>query len=216
MTAENQRRNVRIAARALIPIAQGQRLVISHGNGPQVGLLALQGVACHPEEAYPLDILDAETEGMIGYLIEQELTSLLPERPCAALLTQIEVAPNDPAFKQPTKPIGPMYTEEEALTLARERGWRVAQDGKGFRRVVPSPRPNRIFELSVIELLVNQGVIVICAGGGGIPVLLRPDGGLIGVEAVTQGSRQFLAGPGAQGRCPVDADRCGSGLPGLG
>lgn len=183
-TAANQRRNVRIAAGALAPIARRHDLVITHGNGPQVGLLALQGTACKPDETYPLDILDAETEGMIGYLIEQELGNLLPDRRCATLLTQIEVDPNDPAFGHPDKPIGPVYSEIEAQKLAQERGWNIARDGAHFRRVVPSPEPQRIFELSVIELLVSQGVIVICAGGGGIPTVRREDGSLIGVEAV--------------------------------
>jgi carbamate kinase len=184
LTAENQRRNVRIAAQALAPLAQQHDLVISHGNGPQVGLLALQGVAYDPEATYPLDILDAETEGMIGYLIEQEMASILSDRRYATLLTQIEVDPNDPAFKRPTKPIGPAYVEEDARRLGRERGWSIARDGDRFRRVVPSPKPMRILELGVIELLVSQKIIVICAGGGGIPVVLRPDGGLLGVEAV--------------------------------
>jgi carbamate kinase len=185
LTAENQRHNIKIAAKALEPIAAEHGLVISHGNGPQVGLLALQGVAYKANEAYPLDILDAETEGMIGYLIEQELFNLLPpERPCATLLTQIEVDPRDPAFLQPSKPIGPVYTNTEANKLANERGWSIAQDGEHFRRIVASPRPKRIFEIGVIELLVNQGVIVICAGGGGIPIVQRKDGSLIGVEAV--------------------------------
>jgi len=177
-TAANQRHNVRIAAAALAPIARRHELVISHGNGPQVGLLALQGAS------YPLDILDAETEGMIGYLIEQELGNLLPDRRCATLLTQIEVDPNDPAFGHPDKPIGPVYSEIEAQKVAQERDWSIARDGAHFRRVVPSPGPQRIFELSVIELLVSQGVVVICAGGGGIPVVRREDGSLIGVEAV--------------------------------
>jgi len=185
-TAANQRHNVRIAAAALAPIARRYDLVISHGNGPQVGLLALQGAACKPDESYPLDILDAETEGMIGYLIEQELGNLLPDRHCATLLTQIEVEvdPNDPAFGHPDKPIGPVYSAIEAQKVAQERGWPIARDGAHFRRAVPSPSPRRIFELSVIELLVSQGVIVICAGGGGIPVVRREDGSLIGVEAV--------------------------------
>ena len=185
LTAENQRHNIRIAAEALAPIARGHELIISHGNGPQVGLLALQAAAYKASEAYPLDILDAETEGMIGYLIEQELINLLPDdRPCATLLTQIEVDPEDPAFLQPTKPIGPFYNKKEANKLAQERGWRMSQDGKRWRRVVASPRPKRIFELGVIELLFNRGVVVICAGGGGIPTVQREDGSLIGVEAV--------------------------------
>jgi carbamate kinase len=185
LTAENQRHNVNIAAEALAPIAREHELIITHGNGPQVGLLALQGAAYKANEAYPLDILDAETEGMIGYLIEQELINVLPaDRPCATLLTQIEVDPKDPAFFHPTKPIGPVYDETEANKLTRERGWTMAQDGKHFRRVVASPRPQCIFELGVIELLVNQGVVVICAGGGGIPIVKRDDGSLVGVEAV--------------------------------
>ncbi len=185
LSAENQRQNIKIAAAALAPIALEHQLVITHGNGPQVGLLALQDTAYQEDFHYPLDILDAETEGMIGYLIEQELSNLLPaERRYATLLTQIEVDPDDPAFRYPAKPIGPVYPEVEAHRLARERGWSVAQDGEYFRRVVPSPRPQRIFELSVIKLLVNQGVIVICAGGGGIPTVCREDGSLIGVEAV--------------------------------
>jgi carbamate kinase len=185
LTVENQRRNVRIAAEALVPIALKHDLVISHGNGPQVGLLALQGAAYNPDEAFPLDILDAETEGMIGYMIEQELGNLLPtEHRCATLLTQIEVNPKDPAFKDPTKPIGPVYSEKEALRLARERGWTIAPDGELYRRVVPSPRPRGILELGVIKLLISQGVIVICAGGGGIPTISLPDGSLTGVEAV--------------------------------
>ena len=185
LTAENQRHNIRIAAEALAPVAREHELIVSHGNGPQVGLLALQGAAYSKSEAYPLDVLDAETEGMIGYLIEQELINLLPaDRPCASLLTQIEVDPKDPAFLQPSKPIGPFYSQTEASKLAQERGWRMAQHGKRYRRVVASPRPKRIFELGIIELLVNRGVIVICAGGGGIPTIEREDGSLIGVEAV--------------------------------
>ncbi len=185
LSAENQRRNIALASQALAPLACKHELVISHGNGPQVGLLALQGAAYKPQEVYPLDILDAETEGMIGYLIEQELTNVVPtEQRCATLLTQIEVDPSDPAFEHPTKPIGPIYTEAEARLLANVRGWRIAPDGEGYRRVVPSPQPQRILELEVIELLVGQGVIVICAGGGGIPVVRRGDGSLIGIEAV--------------------------------
>lgn len=166
------------------------RFVVTHGNGPQVGLLALQSEQDQRLAPYPLDVLDAETEGMIGYLIEQELSNLLPaDRPCAALLTQIEVDPADPAFARPSKPIGPIYSKTEAENLAAERGWSIAPDGGGWRRVVPSPLPKRIFEIGVIELLVAKGVIVICAGGGGIPVLVRPDGGLVGIEAVIDKDR---------------------------
>jgi len=185
LTADNQRHNVKTAARALAPIAFEHELVITHGNGPQVGLLALQSASGGPEQAYPLDILGAESEGMIGYLIEQELENLLPpERRCATLLTQIEVDAHDPAFKHPAKPIGPIYAEMEARKLAHEKGWSIAPDGEHFRRVVASPKPQRILELSVIQLLVEQGIVVICAGGGGIPVVRRTDGGLVGVEGV--------------------------------
>lgn len=185
LTPENQRRNVRIAAAALAPLANDHELIITHGNGPQVGLLALQGAAYNPDESYPLDILDAETEGMIGYLIEQELSNRLPaSHRCATLLTQIEVAADDPAFAAPGKPIGPVYSRPAAEKLAKERGWHIARDGENYRRVVPSPRPRRILELDVIELLVAAGIVVICAGGGGIPVVRDEQGRLAGVEAV--------------------------------
>src|SRR3954451_20582024 len=148
MTAENQRRNVRVAAEALAPIASQHQLVIGHGNGPQVGLLALQGAAYEEVETYPFDVLGAQTEGMIGYMIEQELGNLLPfERPFPTLLTMIEVDPADPAFDNPTKFIGPVYGKEEADRLAREKSWSFKQDGDKWRRVVPSPMPKRIFEL---------------------------------------------------------------------
>lgn len=186
MTAAHQRRNAEIAAKGLAGlVAAGHDLVVTHGNGPQVGLLALQGAAYRPEEAYPLDVLGAETEGMIGYLIEQELGNNLPRgRLVATLLTQVEVDADDPAFRQPSKPIGPVYDRAEAERLATARSWAVARDGQGYRRVVASPAPKRIFEIGVIEMLVGQGVIVICAGGGGIPVVTRADGSLVGVEAV--------------------------------
>lgn len=185
-TAENQRANVRVAAAALAELVEaGHQLVIAHGNGPQVGLLALQAAAWSAEQAYPLDLLGAETEGMIGYLIGQELGNLLPSsQPVATLLTQIEVDPRDPAFAAPSKPIGPIYDKAEAERLAAARGWAIAPDGEHWRRVVASPRPQRILELPVIELLAGQGVIVICAGGGGIPVVQRPDGSLVGVEEI--------------------------------
>lgn len=185
LTEANQRRNIAVAAASLAPIARDHALVITHGNGPQVGLLALQSAAVGSSEAYPLDVLDAETEGMIGYLIEQALSNLLPaENRCATLLTQIEVDPADPAFRQPSKPIGPLFEENEAKRLAEARGWHIARDGAHYRRVVPSPAPIRVLEIGVIELLVDQGVIVICAGGGGIPTVRRADGALVGVEAV--------------------------------
>ena len=186
MTAANQRANVRRAAASLAPLFVDQHgIVITHGNGPQVGLLALQAAAGPSEGAYPLDVLDAESEGMVGYLIEQELDNILTsEHLFATLLTQILVNRSDPAFRHPTKPIGPVYEKAVAERLALDRGWTIAEDGTGWRRVVPSPRPLKVLETRVIELLVAQGVTVICAGGGGIPVVERLDGSLAGVEAV--------------------------------
>jgi len=190
LTADRQRENVRCAAEALVPLALDHELVITHGSGPQVGLLALQGEAYKSEEAYPLDVLDAESEGMIGYMIEQEMGNrLAEEHRTATLLTQIEVDPDDPAFAEPSKPIGPVYCREEANRLAGQRGWSVRADDDGFRRVVPSPLPRRILETGVIQLLVDQGVIVICAGGGGIPVARQSDNSLIGIEAVIDKDR---------------------------
>ncbi len=185
MTAENQRSNIRIACEALAPIAARHDLVITHGNGPQVGLLALQAAAYKDLPSYPLDVLGSQTEGMIGYVIMQELGNLLPyERPFATLLTQIEVDPKDPAFDNPTKPIGPVYSREEADEIAAERGWTMAPDGDRFRRVVPSPRPRHIFEIRIIKMLVEQNVVVICAGGGGIPTMYTAERKLTGIEAV--------------------------------
>jgi carbamate kinase len=186
MTAEVQRANAARAAVALVGLVRaGHDLVVTHGNGPQVGLLALQGAAFRPDAPDPLDMLGAETEGMIGYLIEQELENALGhDRPVAALLTQVVVDPADPAFAHPTKPVGPVYPEAEAKRLADARGWTVAPDGAAWRRVVPSPAPLEIPDLRVIKMLLAQGVVVICAGGGGIPVVRRADGSLTGVEAV--------------------------------
>ncbi|TJV69752.1 MAG: carbamate kinase [Mesorhizobium sp.] len=184
MTAENQRGNVKHAASALAAlIDQGHSLVITHGNGPQVGLLALQSAAS-TDGAFPLDVLGAESAGMIGYMIEQELGNLLRNRLFATLLTQVKVDSRDPAFARPTKPIGPLYDEATARRLAAERGWQIAPDGDKWRRVVPSPRPLDILEVSVISYLVEHGVVVICTGGGGVPVIARDDGSLVGVEAV--------------------------------
>jgi carbamate kinase len=185
LTAQNQRENVKVAARALAPLAREYSLIVTHGNGPQVGLLALEAAAYTGVEPYTLDILNAESEGMIGYMIEQELGNVLPEEvPFATILTQVEVDPADPAFQHPTKPIGPQYPREEAESLAREHGWTIGPDNGLYRRLVPSPRPKRIFEVRVVEWLVERGVVVICSGGGGIPTMLTPDGVLMGVEAV--------------------------------
>ncbi|CDX16795.1 putative carbamate kinase [Mesorhizobium sp. ORS 3324] len=185
MTAENQRSNVKRAASVLAAlIGEGHSLVVTHGNGPQVGLLALQSAAASKEGAFPLDVLGAESAGMIGYMIEQELANLASQRLFATLLTQVKVDPRDPAFAHPTKPIGPVYDEATARSLAGERGWAVAPDGDKWRRVVPSPRPVEILEVSVISYLVEHDVVVICTGGGGVPVVARDDGSMIGVEAV--------------------------------
>jgi carbamate kinase len=190
LTAENQRANARAACRALAPLARTNELVISHGNGPQVGLLALQGSAYTEVETYPLDLLGAQTEGMIGYLIQQELGNELPDDVrLASLLTLVEVDPGDPAFGNPTKPIGPMYTKEQADALAAEKGWAFKPDADGFRRVVPSPTPQRIYGLEPVTWLLERGCVVTCAGGGGIPVMhtdepVRAGKRLVGVEAV--------------------------------
>lgn len=187
MTAEVQRRNVQVAAAAMAPIAEHNQLVITHGNGPQVGLLALQDAAYEPDENFPLDVLGAETEGMIGYWIEQELANRLPpDTPLATLLTMVEVDANDPAFRNPTKFVGPACEKAEADRIAAGRGWEFRQDGASWRRVVPSPAPRRIFELRPVKWLLERGTIVICAGGGGIPTLYQPgaERKLIGVEAV--------------------------------
>ncbi|MBM3147010.1 MAG: carbamate kinase [Actinobacteria bacterium] len=187
MTAEMQRENVRVACRQLAPVAEKHQLVLSHGNGPQVGLLALQSQAYTAVEPYPLDVLDAQTEGMIGYMIEQELGNLLPfETPFATLLTQIEVDPADPAFEDPTKFVGPVYDKAAADKLAVEKGWSFKRDGDAWRRVVPSPKPKRIFEIRTVQWLLEKGAVVICAGGGGIPTAYSADGTrtLLGVEAV--------------------------------
>jgi carbamate kinase len=187
MTAENQRANVRVAAQSLAPVARHHQLVISHGNGPQVGLLALQAAAYKEVEAYPLDVLGAQTEGMIGYLIEQELGNLLPpEVPFATLLTMIEVDTDDPAFQDPTKFVGPIYSDADAAALAADKGWTFKRDGEHLRRVVPSPAPKRVFEIRPIRWLLERGVLVICAGGGGIPTawVAGDERTLGGVEAV--------------------------------
>ena len=179
-----QRANVAAAAACLAPVIRQHRVVITHGNGPQVGLLALQALANDNRHPFPLDVLGAESEGMIGYVLEQELINRLPERRLATLLTQIEVDPADPAFTSPNKPIGPLYSAAEAAALATARGWAMAQDGADWRRVVASPAPKRILALPVIRLLADAQVTVICAGGGGIPVAMHADGQLYGVEAV--------------------------------
>ena len=189
-TAANQLANVRVAAAQVARVAASHELLLTHGNGPQVGLLALQSAAYaalnSAVESYPLDVLDAESEGMLGYLLEQELANLLPpERSVVSLLTRVEVAAQDPAFLTPSKPIGAMLTAAQGADMVRQRGWVVAADGAGFRRVVASPQPMRVLALDAMRWLLAHGALVIAAGGGGIPVVRRTEGpGHQGVEAV--------------------------------
>ena len=201
MTVENQRTNVAIACEHLAPVAAEHQLVISHGNGPQIGLLALESAAYEAVPAYPLDVLGAESQGMIGYLIEQELGNMVPfEKPIATILTMTEVDADDPAMKDPSKFVGPVYTEDDAHRLAAEKGWTVKRDGEHWRRVVPSPLPKRIFEIRPIKQLLESGTVVICTGGGGIPTMYLPEERLdfaddrntrtlVGVEAVIDKDR---------------------------
>jgi carbamate kinase len=186
LTAENQRQNIRRAAVAMGQVIEaGHRVIITHGNGPQVGLMALQDAAYDQALASPFDVLGAETEGMIGYLIEQELGNIIPaNNQVATLLTQVEVDAADPAFRNPTKQIGPIYGRKEAAALATKHGWVMVPDGSHFRRAVASPKPKRILEIGVIRLLIEHDVTVICTGGGGIPVIRRKDDSYIGIEAV--------------------------------
>ncbi|MGW6982831.1 carbamate kinase [Streptomyces sp. NPDC054932] len=177
--------NIRAAVSALAPLAHEHELVITHGNGPQVGVLALQSAADRSlSSPYPFDVLGAETQGMIGYWLLQSLQNALPERQVCALLNQTLVSAADPAFTDPAKFVGPVYDRTEAERLAAERGWTVKQDGAHWRRVVPSPRPQRVVETRLIRLLLNSGAVAVCAGGGGVPVIRDEQGQLTGVEAV--------------------------------
>ena len=185
LNAENQRNNIRVAARQLATVHSDHELVVAHGNGPQVGLLALMDAAYTAVDPYPLDVLGAETVGQIGYMIEQELGNIIPyEDHIVTILTQILVDQSDPAFQNPTKPVGPVYDKAQADKLQQEKGWTMAPDGAHFRRVVPSPLPIKIIEMNVIRTLVDNGIVVICAGGGGIPVAYDDNRKLFGVEAV--------------------------------
>ena len=185
LSAENQRDNIRVAAGQMAEIHEQHELVIAHGNGPQVGLAALMDAAYTDVDPYPLDVLGAKTIGMIGYIIEQELGNIIPFKDhIITVLTQIVVDPADPAFQNPTKPVGPVYVKAEAEKLQSEKGWTMAPDGQYFRKVVPSPLPKRIIEIDTIKMLVDNGVVVICAGGGGIPVAYDDERKLFGVEAV--------------------------------
>lgn len=183
LSQDAQTRNAATAAAALAPLIGAHEIIVTHGNGPQVGLLALQAAA-FKGAPMPLDVLSAESEGMIGYTLERELRQLMPSRRFATLLTQVAVDPRDPAFAHPTKPVGPVYDAAEAARVAAQTGWTMARDGQGMRRVVPSPAPQAILELDAITLLAEHGVTVTCAGGGGIPVAIGADCAIRGVEAV--------------------------------
>jgi carbamate kinase len=183
-----QRKNMKRAGIAIAEVAREHKIVVTHGNGPQVGLLAMQEAAYGEFFQNPLDVLGAETEGMIGFLIEQELNNQLLDRKVATILTRVEIDPDDPAWRNPTKPIGPLFSKEEAVRLAAERDWVMAPDGpdgEKLRRVVPSPLPKRILSMDAIQLLMESSTIVICGGGGGIPVIWNEKkNGWRGVEAV--------------------------------
>lgn len=179
----NQLANIKIAALAIAEIAKDYQVAIVHGNGPQVGLLALQNLAYDKVSPYPLDVLGAESEGMIGYMLAQELQNLMPDTEVSSLLTRIEVDANDPSMLDPTKFVGPVYGEEEARKLAEANNWTMKPDGEYIRRVVPSPKPINIIDKHSIEILLNAGEIVICCGGGGIPVC-KEGKGYRGVEGV--------------------------------
>lgn len=183
LEADIQRHNIETAVRTIAEIAREYNVVLVHGNGPQVGLLALQGMEYKAVNPYPLDVLGSETQGMIGYMLMQEFKNTMPDSQVSCLLTQMTVDPADPAFSNPTKPIGPVYSREEAIELAEKYRWTVKPDGQYFRRVVPSPLPTGIVEAEAITRLISEGHLVICTGGGGIPVKYE-NGKLVGVEAV--------------------------------
>jgi carbamate kinase len=180
-----QRRHVRKAAAALAPLTAGHQLVLCHGNGPQVGVLALESETdASLSRPYPLDVLVAQTQGMIGYWLVQELRNAGAAQRAACVLTQVVVDPADPAFGRPAKFIGSSYGEDEARALAARLGWTIAADGPGWRRVVASPKPQGLVEIDAIRSLVDAGALVVCGGGGGVPVARSPAGELAGVEAV--------------------------------
>lgn len=184
LTPGAQVRAARTAAGAVAAAAADRRLVVTHGNGPQVGLLVLMSEAYGAGQSWPLDVLDAETEGQIGYIIELELDNAIDDRDTVAIITRVLVDERDPAFGNPTKFIGPLYDEDEARALVERRGWQLRPDGDRWRRVVPSPEPKQVIQLPAIRRLLDGGLLVVCAGGGGVPVVEDGAGGHRGVEAV--------------------------------
>lgn len=183
LSADNQYKNIEQVAEVVATLSRDYSVVIVHGNGPQVGLLALQNLACDVAPAYPLDILVAETQGMLGYMIAQKLSLKSDMPPVSTLLTRIEVNGDDPAFQAPGKFIGPVYSPEQESTLSEQYGWKMKRDGQYVRRVVASPRPQRVLDLAGIKALLALDQVVVCAGGGGIPVVKAGEG-YCGVEAV--------------------------------
>lgn len=183
LSAENQYRNIAQIADVVASLSQEYQVVIVHGNGPQVGLLALQNQAYSDSPAWPLDVLVAETQGMLGYMIAQVLGSRAGIPPVITLLTRVEVDAADPAFRQPGKYIGPVWAPEEQSALESRYGWQMKKDGDYVRRVVPSPRPQKILERQAISQLLADGNVVVCAGGGGTPVV-EENGSYQGMEAV--------------------------------
>jgi carbamate kinase len=180
-----QRRHVRQAAVALAPLAADHRLVLCHGNGPQVGVLALESQAdASLSGPYPLDVLVAQTQGMIGYWLVQELGNAGVAQRAVCILSRTVVDPSDPAFGNPSKFIGASYGESEARALAARLGWTIAADGARWRRVVASPRPLGLVEIETVRSLADAGALVVCGGGGGVPVARSDAGELTGVEAV--------------------------------
>ncbi|MET8454286.1 carbamate kinase, partial [Streptomyces sp. NPDC005209] len=197
-----QEANIERVAMALAALAHDHELVVTHGNGPQVGLLAMESASDRAlTSPYPLDLLGAQTEGMIGSLLARTLRNALPGHRVAALVTHTVVRADDPAFGRPTKFVGQVYPRKLAEFLARRNGWHIARDGADWRRVVPSPAPERIVETDTIHELLNGGTLVVCAGGGGIPVTAdRDTGALTGPYAPLRRPHPARRGPGRRGR----------------
>lgn len=183
LSAENQYQSIALIADAIGKLAKKYRIAIVHGNGPQVGLLALQNLSYRDVPPYPLDILVAESQGMIGYMLAQQLGAFHPAQPVSTLLTRVLVDSEDPAYREPSKFIGPVYEPQQQAELENKYGWSMKLDGKYLRRVVPSPEPKKIIDIEAINLLLAKNHIVICNGGGGVPMVACAQG-MVGSEAV--------------------------------